>query len=414
MPLKYSKEQRDLLTEINQHVPEGVDWKRGAVQYMGQQIEAQGPSAERYHLIKPFVGGPEFGDFYTDIYKLPNLLAKLDLPVRSSFLDVACGPGWISHYLGKLGHTVLGIDISEEMIEIARRRIAADPFPAYPEAPFDVSFVVHDIENAPVGVETLFDAAVLESCLHHFYDPIAALMNVAQNLKSDGLIAIIEGKAPKVGSCYHKDNLEIMEKYHTLERPYTREQMIRLLRLTGFGHNEFYYPINGFFAQRPEAADGVKDRILNGEEWNVVIASRSPERMRRLSKTFTRSSETGGEIQFVRGFYGEEKGPDGLEFRWSGAQSSIALSDVNEMELVISSHLPRIAGREQEVFIYVDNVLNKRFALSTRQDAVLIRLTRLTDNSRIDFFSDSVFSPRWYGAEDERMLSFMLRVVSVR
>lgn len=136
--------------------------------------------------------------------------------------------------------------------------------------------------------------------------------------------------------------------------------------------------------------------------------------MKRLSETFTRSSETGDSIQFVQGFYGEERGPDGLEFRWSKAESSIALSDVNEMELVISSHLPRIAGREQEVFIYVDNVLNKRFALSTRQDAVLIRLTRLTDNSRIDFFSDSVFSPRWYGAEDERMLSFMLRVVSVR
>ena len=136
--------------------------------------------------------------------------------------------------------------------------------------------------------------------------------------------------------------------------------------------------------------------------------------MRRLSKTFTRSSETGGEIQFVRGFYGEEKGPDGLEFRWSGAQSSIALSGVNEMELVISSHLPRIAGREQEVFIYVDNVLNKRLALSTRQEVVSIRLTRLINNSRIDFFSDSVFSPRWYGDEDERMLSFMLRVVSVK
>ncbi len=414
MPLKYSKEHRDFLTEINQHVPKGVDWKRGAIEYLGQLIEAEGPQAERYHLIKPFLGGPDFGHFFADMYKLLNLLARLDLPMKSSFLDVACGPGWISHYIGKLGHTVLGIDISEEMIEIARRRIAADLFPAYPEAPFDVSFIVHDIENGPLSVRTLFDAAVLESCLHHFYDPIAVLMNVAQNLKSDGLIAIMEGRAPEVRSCYHKDNLEIMDKYHTLERPYTREQMIRLLRLTGFGHYEFYYPVNGFFAQMPETASSVADQILNGDQWNVVIASRSLESMKRLSERFESSSETGDRIQLVRGFYGEERGPDGLVFRWSRAQSSIALSDVNEIELVVSSHLPRVANREQGVFIYIDNVLNRRLALSTQQEAVSIRLTRLTNNSRIDFFSDSVFSPRWYGEEDERMLSFMIRVVSVK
>jgi len=414
MPLKYSKEHRDLLTEINRDIPRDVDWKRGAIEYLGQLIEAQGVHEERFHLIKPFLGGPDFGHFFTDMHKLLNLLAKFDLPMRSSFLDVACGPGWISHYISKLGHTVLGIDISQEMIEIAKRRLAADPFPAYPDSPFDVSFVVHDIEERPLGIETLFDAAVFESCLHHFYDPIAALMNVAENLKSDGLIAIIEGKAADVGSCHHKDNLEIMAEYHTLERPYTREQMIRLLRLTGFGHYEFYYPINGFFAQTPETASGVKDRILNGDEWNAVVASRSLERMKRLSESFTRSSESGDKVRFVDGFYGKERGPDDLEFRWSKAQSSIALSSVSEIELVISSHLPQIAGREQEVFIYVDNVLNKRFALSTQQEAVSIRLTGLTNNSRMDFFSDSVFSPRWYGDEDERMLSFMLRVVSAK
>jgi len=414
MPFHHSREQMELLAEINKDVPRGVDWKRGAIEYLGQLIEAQGPNTERYHLIKPFLGGPDFGPFYTDMHKLLNLLAKLDLPMKSSFLDVACGPGWISHYIGKLGHTVLGIDISEEMIEIAKRRIAADPFPAYPESPFDVSFAVHDIEKTPLGVERLFDVAVLESCLHHFYDPIAALSNVAQNLKPDGLIAIIEGTAPKVGSCCHKDNLEIMENYHTLERPYTKGQTTRLLRLTGFEFHEFYYPIDGFFAQTPEAANGVKDRILNGEEWNIVIASRNSERMRRLSDTFTQSSETDGTIQFIQGFYGQEKGPDGLEFRWSGAQSTIALGGIDEIELVISSHLPQMAGREQEVFIYVDNVLNRRLKLSKQRDATSMRLTRLAGASRIDFFSDSVFSPRWYGDEDERLLSFMLRVVSVK
>jgi len=412
MPLKNSEEHNDLLKEINRDIPRDVDWKRGAIEYLGQMIEAHGMHAERYHLIKPFLGGPDFGPFFADMHKLLNLLAKFNLPSKSSFLDVACGPGWISHYIGKLGHTVLGIDISEEMIEIAKRRIAADPFPAYLDTPFDVSFVVHDIEDGPLEAKTLFDAAVFESCFHHFYDPIAVLLNVAENIKSEGLIAIIEGKAPEVGSCYQKGNLELMEKYRTLERPYTREQIVRMLRLSGFVHYEFYYPINGFFAQTPETASSVADRILNGQEWNVVIASRSLERMKRLSETFTTSSETSDRIKFVRGFYGLETGPDGLEFRWSKARSSVALSDIDEMEFVISSHLPGTAGKEQEVFIYADNVLKKRFALSTGQESVTIRLTGLTDISRVDFFSDSVFSPRWYGEKDERMLSFMLRVVS--
>ncbi|MBN2208847.1 MAG: class I SAM-dependent methyltransferase [Candidatus Coatesbacteria bacterium] len=414
MALKHSREQTDLLTEINQDLPKDVDWKRGAMEYMGQQIEEQGASAERYHLIKPFEGGPKFDHFYVNMHKLPNLLEKLDLPMRSSFLDVACGPGWLSHYLGKLGHTVLGFDISDKMIEIAKRRMAADPFPPYPEAPFDVSFFVHDIEDAPLSVETLFDAAVLESCLHHFYDPVAALENVARNLKPEGLIAIIEGVAPEACSCCRKDDLEIMDKYRTLERPYTKKQMIRLLRLTGFEYHEFYYPINGFFAQTPEAANSVKDRILNGREWNLIIASKSLERMKQLSETFARFCETGDKFRYAQGFYGEETGPEGLKFRWSGAESSITISNVDEMEFVIESHLPRIAGRQQEVFIYIDNVLSERLALSTQQEAVTVLLNRLIDNSRIDFLSDSVFSPRWYGEEDERMLSFMLRVVSVK
>lgn len=414
MTSEASDEKQALLDEINKNVPQGVDWKRGAIRYLGELIDTQGVHAERYHLIKPFVGGPDFSPFYADMHKLLNLLERLGLPMKSSFLDVACGPGWVSHYIGKLGHTVLGIDISEELIEIARRRIESDPFPAYPEAPYHVEFMVHDIERGPLAAGSLFDAAILESCLHHFYDPISALENVSPSLKPDGVIAILEGTAPEPGSQYEKDNLKIMREYHTLERPYTREQMARMLRLTGFTHFEFYYPIDGFFARTPEVADAMRERILLGHEWNIVVASRSADRMRRLSDTFVESAGAEPRVEFIRGFYAEEQAGDGSGFRWSKVESTVRLSNAAEAEVRISSHLPSIARREQKVFIYIEGRLERTVTLSSDRESASARLCCHSDNATIEFASDSVFSPLWFGEKDSRMLSFMVQIVSLK
>ena len=46
------------------------------------------------------------------------------LPSGCKLLDLGCGPGWSSLFLTRAGWKVLGLDISQRMIEIARERPA--------------------------------------------------------------------------------------------------------------------------------------------------------------------------------------------------------------------------------------------------------------------------------------------------
>ncbi|MBN1593889.1 MAG: class I SAM-dependent methyltransferase [Candidatus Coatesbacteria bacterium] len=409
MSRERSKEQEEFLREINSGLPDGINWKQGAIDYLTQLIESQGPHAERYHLIKPFVGGPDFAPFIDDMRQFLNLIEKLDLPMRSSIVDVACGPGWMSYYLGKLGHKVLGIDISAEMVEIAARRLSSDPYPPYPDSPFQVEFAVHDIESSPIGAAGPFDVAILASCLHHFHDPVAALENLTIDLNPEGLIAVVEGSKPEEDTVYHRENLEIMEGFHTLERPYSRGQIARLLRLTGFDHFEFYYPINGLFPQSRQAANDIRDRIVNGMEWNIVFASRSKEGMKRISETFDRGSPEKPSMEFLSGFYDIETDPGG-EFRWSSPKSTISINRVEQLELILGSHLPRETGRQQNIYVFIDGKTRERVALTASQPRKSIRLPDIFAASRIDLYSDCAFSPKCSGGEDERILSFMVRV----
>ena len=336
------------------------------------------------------------------------------MPMKSDVLDVACGPGWTSHYLAKLGHRVVGVDISGEMIEMARLRMASDPYPPYPELPFKAEFRVHDVESGPLEDVPLFEAAIFEACVHHFYDPILALKNVSRNLKPDGIIAIMEASAPEIGSKYSESDHKIMKEYQTLERPLSRKQMIRLLRLSGFEHFQFYYPINGYFAQTKSVAELVGKWILKSREWNVIIASKSAERMRQISPQFTGVNEREPSLNFFPGFYPEQTRADKSRYRWSSIKSSIVLKNVDELELLIGSLVPKMCNRQQTIFIYIDRELHTRIELSERLDSFRLTIPDLRASSRIDFFSDSAFSPKWVGDKDDRVLSFTVEVISIK
>jgi SAM-dependent methyltransferase len=352
-----------LLEEINADIPEGIDWKLGAIEYLHTLVHGEGSHNELYHLIKPYLGGPDFQPFFSEMYGFLNMLEKANLPMKASIVDVACGPGWTAHFLAKLGHSVYGVDISEDLLDIARRRIADEPYGVYEGIPLQSRFAVHDIEGTALpsdGPYGPYDAALFESALHHFANPVRALRNVATSLKDAGILCIREGAAPRRGTAPYLQNIEFMRKYRTLERPYTREQMVRMLALTGFGHFEFFAQVNGFF----NVADAGDRRKLEGQfrtakDWNIVIASRRADFFvangRRAALVNDGSAAGPDSMPVVPGERGEWRGREllkenvrYLKRRLSGFANARQRSRQEQLERTVRRSYMSILGREPD------------------------------------------------------------------
>src|SRR3989338_8029908 len=61
------------------------------------------------------------GSYQRDLI-LPNLLRLISIKSGEKIVDIACGQGFFSKEFAKADATVTGVDISKELIEIAKER----------------------------------------------------------------------------------------------------------------------------------------------------------------------------------------------------------------------------------------------------------------------------------------------------
>jgi 2-polyprenyl-3-methyl-5-hydroxy-6-metoxy-1,4-benzoquinol methylase len=94
-------------------------------------------------------------------------------------LDVGCGNGVISRHLGRFGFNVLGIDISDQTITMARER---NTLP-------NVRFEVLSAEEL-VAQGNTFDAIICSEVLEHLHQPSALLKVLYQSLKATGILIV--------------------------------------------------------------------------------------------------------------------------------------------------------------------------------------------------------------------------------
>jgi SAM-dependent methyltransferase len=92
-------------------------------------------------------------------------------------LDAACGTGRHAGYLVELGHEVLGVDFTPEMLELAAANV--------PEA----SFVKADLRELPVE-DQHFDLVVCGLALAHLADLDAGSAELARVLKPGGRLVV--------------------------------------------------------------------------------------------------------------------------------------------------------------------------------------------------------------------------------
>jgi len=245
---------------------------------------------ERYALTKPLNAlgngdGWERGleEAVAYQYNFTNALATLRLPGGSKILDVACGAGWLSHFMTRMGYEAHGFDISEDFIVLARRRLMEDPQLGISAEVARERFNLLNIEQSPAPslLNGQFSAVMLESCLHHFYDPLAALSHLAPLLSDTGVMVIIEGENRTGG--IRPEYMDVMREFHTLERPYPRALLIEVLQHCGLAHVEFIAPLNVWMSSNDPASRRLSERLdTTSAGMNHCICAKSEAALARI------------------------------------------------------------------------------------------------------------------------------------
>ena len=230
---------------------EGVDYKRAAVEYP-RKLD---PERHHYLYTKPFYnlankppkhsGDGMDAETFRHFCDFANVAVALALPAGSRILDVGCGSGWLSEYFARLGYDVTGIDISPDLIEMARARVDSVAYGADHETPLRCRFLVHDAEGSPLAEE--FDAVVCYDSLHHFEDERAVVRNLSAMTRYGGALFILEGDRPEEGSETEEELLEVMRHFETLESPFSRSYLRSLMDEHGLAVVGDYVSVNGLF-----------------------------------------------------------------------------------------------------------------------------------------------------------------------
>ena len=276
---------------------EGIDYKRAAIEYPSKL------DAERSYYLrtKPFynlknkpvkhVGDGMDAETHRHFSDFANIAVTLALPAGGSLLDVGCGSGWLSEYFSRLGYKVLGIDISDDLIRMARERLERVPYNVDHETSLQCRFLKHDIESAPLPQK--FDAIICYDALHHFEDEGAVFSHLAAMLDIGGLLFLLEGHKPSAGSATEDELCGVMREYGTLESPFSEGYLRALLNEHGFAIVGDYVSVNGLFEREMLEGDRLPlttlatdyhyltcKKVCEGVSASTVSDSKSPGLLR--------------------------------------------------------------------------------------------------------------------------------------
>ena len=106
---------------------------------------------------------------------------------RLDVLDVGTGTGTLALTAAELGHTVIGLDLSERMILAARKRSI--------ETGLAVDWRIGDAEDPPVPAGSQ-DAVISRHLAWTLAEPVRAASAWRDRLRPGGLVAVIDGFYP--------------------------------------------------------------------------------------------------------------------------------------------------------------------------------------------------------------------------
>jgi SAM-dependent methyltransferase len=105
-----------------------------------------------------------------------EVLDRLGVGPGTRLIDIGCGSGYAAHMASERGASVTGMDITPELIEIARERVPSG------------HFIIGGMDELPFEDQS-FDAAVGFNSFQFADDPTQAVREAARVVKQNGLVA---------------------------------------------------------------------------------------------------------------------------------------------------------------------------------------------------------------------------------
>jgi len=139
-------------------------------------------------------------------------------------LELGCGTGIFTEKLSKTGATITALDISPDLLNLAKKRIIAE----------NISFVLGDLENLEFA-DNSFDAIVGVSILHHV-NLNTALKEIKRVLKNGGKVIFSEPNMLNPQIMIQK-NIPFLRKLAgdtDYERAFFRWPLAKILKTNGF------------------------------------------------------------------------------------------------------------------------------------------------------------------------------------
>ena len=189
------------------------DPKQGERDYYAQL----GAEGLQHSLAKPFSDDccPQYLAAMTAIF---SLLA----PPPARVVEFGCGTGWLSLSLGQRGYEVLGVDIADDAVKVAREAARARQLPT-------VEFVASDYESFPGNAR--FDYAIFHDALHHAESELAALRCAYAALAPGGCLITLE---PGSAHADAASSREAVSRFGVHEKSMPPSHIIAVARQAGF------------------------------------------------------------------------------------------------------------------------------------------------------------------------------------
>jgi len=196
-------------------------------------------------------------DTYQRKVILPNLLRQLNLKRGEIVLDLACGQGFFSNEFYKTGAKVIGCDIAEELIEIAKKK-----------SPKEIEYKICSSNKLDFLTNASVNKIVCILALQNIQDIIGTMKECRRVLKKDGEFFLVLNhpafRIPQWSSWMWDE--EVSVQYRRIDR-YMSEDKVKIQTHPGTDPSKFTFsfhrPLQYYFKML--AKNGLA--VTGMEEW---------------------------------------------------------------------------------------------------------------------------------------------------